>query len=117
MKTRNLDEHAALFVYGSLLLPERRVEILGHDTRTIAACLSGYRLLKGRYFYVVPDETAETHGLVMCDLSERELATLDRYEELPRLYRREQTVVRGESGEPIRCWIYLPAEALTGARG
>jgi hypothetical protein len=67
---------------------------------------------RGRYFYIVERGGAETTGLVLSGLGERDFAVLDRYEEVPRLYTRAKVEAAGASGTVLRCWVYLPAPAL-----
>jgi hypothetical protein len=43
-------------------------------------------------------------------LTPLDLQKLDRYEEVPRLYTREKIEVFDQSGNPLRCWIYLPTD-------
>jgi gamma-glutamylcyclotransferase (GGCT)/AIG2-like uncharacterized protein YtfP len=102
----------ALFVYGSLLDEGRRVELLGRKVAATPARLAGYERRHGRYFYIVERVGAETRGLVLSGLGERDLAVLDRYEEVPRLYTRAKVEAAGAGGAALRCWVYLPAPAL-----
>jgi gamma-glutamylcyclotransferase (GGCT)/AIG2-like uncharacterized protein YtfP len=105
----------ALFVYGSLLDEARRVEILGRKVATAPARLAGYERRRGRYFYIVERPGAETAGLVLSGLGERDFAVLDRYEEVPRLYTRTKVEAAGCGGAALRCWVYLPVPALLEA--
>lgn len=80
----------------------------------LAARLPGYRRGRARYFYVVPRPDAETAGAILLDLDARDLAALDRYEEVPRLYTRGiVTVITGGEGR-IACWCYLPTAWASG---
>lgn len=102
----------ALFVYGSLLDEARRVELLGRKVAATPARLTGYECRRGRYFYIVERGGAETTGLVLSGLGERDFAVLDRYEEVPRLYTRTKIDAVGADGGALRCWVYQPAPAL-----
>ena len=103
-----------VFVYGSLLNSERRRQILGREVRILPARLDGYERGRGRYFYIVPRAGAETAGAILLGLDARDLAALDRYEELPNLYTRETVTVSTNGGGRITCWCYLPtARALS----
>jgi gamma-glutamylcyclotransferase (GGCT)/AIG2-like uncharacterized protein YtfP len=104
-----------LFVYGSLLDEARRAELLGRKVAATPARLVGYERRRGRYFYIVEHVGAETTGLVLSGLGERDFALLDRYEEVPRLYTRAKTEAVGASGAALRCWVYLPTPALLEA--
>jgi gamma-glutamylcyclotransferase (GGCT)/AIG2-like uncharacterized protein YtfP len=103
-----------VFVYGSLLDAARRRTVMGHDTRMLAARLPGYERGRARYFYIVPHPQAETTGAIMLDLDARDLAALDRYEEVPRLYTRETVTVLTGGGGRITCWCYMPTAWVTG---
>jgi gamma-glutamylcyclotransferase (GGCT)/AIG2-like uncharacterized protein YtfP len=98
----------ALFVYGSLIDPVHRAEILGHTAAGIAAVLRGYMRGRSRYWYVLNREGAETEGLLLNDLDAQDLAALDAYEDVPTLYTRELVEAAGADGTSVRCWIYLP---------
>jgi hypothetical protein len=50
---------------------------------------------------------------VLTGLDARDFATLDRYEEVPTLYTREQIEVVGPGDTLIRCWVYLPTAWAT----
>ena len=104
----------ALFVYGSLLDEARRAELIGRKVATAPARLAGYERRRGRYFYIVERVGAETTGLMLSGLGERDFALLDRYEEVPRLYTRVKVEVASAGGVALRCWIYLPTQALLG---
>jgi gamma-glutamylcyclotransferase (GGCT)/AIG2-like uncharacterized protein YtfP len=109
-------EAKALFVYGSLTDRKRRIRLIGRAVRTRKAMLPDYRRSRGRYFYVVPAHGASTPGLLLLDLTPAELAALDRYEEVPQLYRRQIVHVIDARGLRHRCWVYLPTIALLAAR-
>jgi len=97
----------ALFVYGSLLDEAKRVEILGHRVEVIEAHLDGFERRRGRYYYIVRADGAETRGLVMLTLTEEDWHCLDAYEEVPDLYTREEVGVDIHD-RALRCWAYLP---------
>jgi gamma-glutamylcyclotransferase (GGCT)/AIG2-like uncharacterized protein YtfP len=100
------DPHA-LFVYGSLLDEAKRVEILGHRVEVIEARLPGFERRRGRYFYLVPADGAVLPGMILLGLTSEDWQRLDAYEEVPRLYTREEVELITEHG-PLRCWVYLP---------
>lgn len=97
-----------LFVYGTLLEEATRAWILGHRVEVIEARLHGFERRRARYHYIMRSEGAETPGLVMLGLTEEDWRRLDAYEEVPRLYSREEVEVFTADG-PLRCWVYLPA--------
>jgi gamma-glutamylcyclotransferase (GGCT)/AIG2-like uncharacterized protein YtfP len=106
------DGNGALFVYGTLLDAAHRTSLLGREVAAAPALLGGYERLRGRYFYIVLRAGAETAGLVLSGLGERDFAVLDRYEALPRLYTREKIEVADAAGAALRCWVYLPTAKL-----
>jgi hypothetical protein len=99
-----------LFVYGSLLDPSHRTEILGHAVEGVPAVLHGYARGRSRYRYIRRKAGAQTEGLVLTALGANDFVTLDGYEEVPTLYTREQIEVVGIDGALIRCWAYLPTD-------
>jgi cation transport regulator ChaC len=115
MTTPDSNSEGSLFVYGSLLDAARRVALLGREVAAVPARLRGYKRRRGRYFYIVERASAETPGLVLSGLGERDFALLDRYEEVPRLYTRVRVEVASAGGVALRCWIYLPTQALLGS--
>jgi gamma-glutamylcyclotransferase (GGCT)/AIG2-like uncharacterized protein YtfP len=108
------DEETTLFVYGSLLDPARRQEIIGRRLDIIPAALHDYEICRARYFYICKRPSIRTKGLLLLNLTARDLEALDRYEELPRLYTREKIEVFNESGSRVRCWVYLPTALTLG---
>lgn len=104
-----------LFVYGSLLQPERRRKLLGRDLELSPARLDGFVRRHGLHFYIVPDPQAHTAGGILGALSARDLALLDDYESVPLLYTRERVRVMA-SGEEKECWCYFPTARITSDR-
>jgi hypothetical protein len=113
MSTPDVNSDGALFVYGSLLDEAHRTTLLGREVTAAPARLDGYERRRSRYFYIVEQAGAETPGLVLSGLGERDFVVLDRYEDVPRLYTRMKIeVVDAGSGAALRCWIYLPTPTL-----
>lgn len=106
------DEATTLFVYGSLLDPVRREEVIGRRIDIMPATLHDYEQGRARYFYIRKHPGISTAGLSLLNLTPRDFQALDRYEEVPRLYTREKVEVFDQSGNQVRCWVYLPT-ALT----
>lgn len=110
------DEHTTLFVYGSLLDPHRRWQLIGRRVDTVPATIHDYQLGCDRYFFIRERPGTETPGLLLLNLTREDFQVLDRYEEIPRLYTREKVEVFDEAGENVRCWAYLPtAVTLAGS--
>lgn len=105
-------QDSTLFVYGSLLDPAHRAELLGREIAAVKARLDGYERRRRRHYYLVPRAGAKTEGLVLKGLGARDFAILDRYEEVPKLYTRERVMVVGADRAEIECWVYLPTAVL-----
>ncbi len=103
---------SALFVYGSLLSARHRRRILARDVSAAPTRLEGFERRRARYFYIVQRAGAHTPGLLLSGLEAGDFTRLDRYEDVPRLYTRERVEVTVEDGATLRCWIYMPTEAL-----
>jgi gamma-glutamylcyclotransferase (GGCT)/AIG2-like uncharacterized protein YtfP len=99
-----------LFVYGSLIDPVHRAEVLGHAADGIPATLHGFERGRSRYWFIRRREGVQIDGLVLASLDGRDYATLDAYEEVPTLYTREQIDVTKDDGALISCWVYLPTD-------
>lgn len=99
-----------LFVYGSLMDPAERVRLLHRPIEAAPARLVGYQRGQKRYYFVASQADAITDGAILEGLGARDLAILDAYEDVPRLYTRDRIEVLGADGRHIECWIYLPTE-------
>ncbi len=97
-----------LFVYGSLIDPVHRAEVLGHFADAVPATLHGFERGRSRYWFIRPCDGARLDGFLLTGLDEHDYATLDAYEEVPALYTRDQIEVSARDGALIRCWVYLP---------
>jgi gamma-glutamylcyclotransferase (GGCT)/AIG2-like uncharacterized protein YtfP len=106
------DEDATLFVYGSLIDETRREEIIGRRVANWPATLPDYERARARYFYIRARPGSSTPGLILLKLTARDIAVLDRYEEVPELYTREKIWVELADGQRVRCWVYMPAPAM-----
>ena len=102
------NDEQLLFVYGSLMDPAERQRLLGRPIEAIPARLDGYVHGRKRYYFVAKQADAVTEGAILERLSARDLAILDDYEEVPKLYTRERIEVVATDGRKIECWIYLP---------
>ena len=100
-------KHDALFVYGTLMDEANRGRILGHGVSTVEARLDGFERRYGKYPYLVRADGAATLGMIMLGLTDEDWRRLDAYEDVPRLYTREEIEAVIADG-PIRCWVYLP---------
>jgi gamma-glutamylcyclotransferase (GGCT)/AIG2-like uncharacterized protein YtfP len=103
------DEQTMLFVYGSLMDPDRRQEIIGRRVDTVPATIHDYELGRARDFFIRERPGRSTEGLLLLNLTPEDFRLLDIYEEVPRLYTREKVEVFDERGDQISCWVYLPS--------
>jgi gamma-glutamylcyclotransferase (GGCT)/AIG2-like uncharacterized protein YtfP len=110
------DEDATLFVYGSLVDEKQREEIIGRRVANWPATLPDYERARARYFYIRARPGSSTPGLILLKLTARDIAALDRYEEVPELYTREKIWVELADGQRIRCWVYMPVPAMLGGK-
>lgn len=106
--------YTRVFVYGSLLERKRQREIVGRELRMLPAVLPGFERRRARYYYIVANAAAQTRGAILMDLNARDLAAIDRYEDIPNLYTREIVTVNTAANGRITCWCYLPAQRLLG---
>ncbi len=97
-----------LFVYGSLMDPAERQRLLTRPIEAIPARLDGYVRGRKRYYFVAKQTDAVTDGAILEGLGARDLAILDDYEEVPKLYTRERIEVVATDARKIECSIYLP---------
>ena len=107
----NCNEERTLFVYGSLLDPVRRQQVIGRQVDTLTATIHGYQVGCARYFFIRPQPGVSTRGVLLLQLTLEEFRLLDLYEEIPRLYTREKVEVIDDGGRKLRCWVYLPTTA------
>lgn len=100
-----------LFCYGTLQSPDVIGSVIGRRPEGRPARLPGwavFRMRGARYPGIVPgSETDDAPGLVYDGISERELATLDRFEG-PQYERREVAV---SGGEVQTAWAYAVRES------
>ena len=102
------NDNQMLFVYGSLMNPAERLRLLGRPIDASPARLPNYARGKKRYYFVARQSEAVTDGAILEGLSARDLALLDKYEEVPALYTRERVEVLTADNRKIECWTYLP---------
>lgn len=103
----------ALFVYGTLQLPQILQVLLGRLPRSRSATLMGYRcgLMEGRYYPgIVPAEGHRVVGRLLEGLTRAELQRLDDYE--GEEYRRARVSVTPHErrAEQVRCDVYVVRE-------
>jgi gamma-glutamylcyclotransferase (GGCT)/AIG2-like uncharacterized protein YtfP len=104
------NENEMLFVYGTLVNPAERMRLLGRPIDASPARLAGYTRGQKRYYFIAKQPAAITDGAILEGLTARDLAILDKYEEVPTLYTRERIEVITADDRRIECWIYLPTD-------
>lgn len=101
-----------LFVYGTLLMPGRRKEIIGREPGGRPARLEGYRRLviaRRRYPGLLAAAGETVQGRLLEHLSPQELRRLDRYEGGE--YRRLALRVAVPGGYRL-AWVYVPRKGV-----
>jgi gamma-glutamylcyclotransferase (GGCT)/AIG2-like uncharacterized protein YtfP len=88
----------------------KRVMLLGRHINASPARLHGYARGEKRFPFVAKQADAVTDGAVLEDLTAHDLAILDEYEEVPKLYTRERVKVVTVDGRKVECWIYIPTD-------
>lgn len=110
-----------VFTYGSLVDPRCLDEVLGHAHRgeRLAARLSGFQRITGRYPYpfVVARPGQHVDGVLVMDLSPRDVQILDAYEEVDAgVYDRELVEVEalgcGSRRARLPAYVYVGGPAL-----
>jgi hypothetical protein len=109
---RSYDPGSSLFVYGSLIDPAHRAEIIGREVEAVPATIKGYERGRRRHFYLRKQEGIDTRGLLLAGLTAADFEILDEYEEVPVLYTRELADVIDENGATVRCFVYLPTDQV-----
>lgn len=96
----------ALFVYGTLQLPEKLQNLLGKTPSMTPATLSGYRagvVARADFPGIVPARGHRVTGQLLSRLQQDDLIRLDRYE--GELYHRIRVAVDC-GGVPVSAWVY-----------
>lgn len=106
-----------LFVYGTLINPQKQREIIGCRCPSTKACLKDYERRDGKWPYIVPKIGSEVTGLLLKSLEKCDFDKLDAYEDVKLqmikgrrriLYTRERKEVLTAAGVYVSSWIYLP---------
>lgn len=101
---------ARLFVYGTLRDVDRQRGWLGREPQSRPARLEGYRQTPhpfGPWPAARPDPSASIEGLLLEELSEKDLTRLDEYEGVREgLYRRVLAVATA-GGERLEAFVYV----------
>ena len=116
-----------VFVYGSLVDPQRLREVLGYPPpgERLRATLRGFaRRMVDDYAYpfIVADPEAHVEGVLVLDLSARDLERLDDYEEVDaHIYTRSAVEVEawgcGPRGRRVAAYTYVAGPRLLALAG
>ena len=104
-----------LFAYGSLIFPSVR-KLLGLENIELTeATLPGFERvgIKGRtYPIIVSAAYSSVYGALCLNLSQEQMALLDRFEEAPNLYRRTRVEVIIKAEPKVPAETYTPGPLL-----
>lgn len=101
----------SLFVYGTLMYPERIKHLLGRCPDALSASLPGYaRFLVRNATYpgIITAAGARTDGKIYLNLTDTELRRLDQYES--DLYDRCLLSPQLDAGRTCEAWVYVIPE-------
>ncbi len=98
-----------LFVYGTLMQDRNVRMLIGRNVLSVPATLYNYiRIAPSWSFpFVVPQAHTQTEGRVLMDLTDEELAILDKFEDEGNLYWRQRVAVKLADGEKVNCYTYV----------
>lgn len=101
-------EPTHMFVYGTLMDPERVQALTGRQFARVVAMLEGFERIESDagYPYILPKAGASTSGLLLKDLDATSLKRLDEYEAEGDLYLRQAVEVR-VAGQPVHAMAYV----------
>jgi gamma-glutamylcyclotransferase (GGCT)/AIG2-like uncharacterized protein YtfP len=110
-------EPVHLFVYGTLMDPQRVAALTGKHFARVEATLVGFERHASRfgYPYILPKPGATVHGLLLLDVDPVSLQRLDAYEAEGDLYRRRSVEVL-VAGAPVRAMTYVGHRVAAAAR-
>jgi hypothetical protein len=86
-----LEDPKATFVWGKLMSPHFIKELLGHSLPFCPAEIQGYaRVPSGDFYALKKKKGATTPGVVLLGLAEKDVAGLNKYEQIPHVMERRQ---------------------------
>ena len=89
-----LEDPRATFVWGKLMSPHFIEELLGHALPFCPAEIQGYaRVPSGDFYALRKRRGATTQGVVLLGLSEKDVAGLNEYEQIPDVMDRRRIMV------------------------
>ena len=89
-----LEDPRATFVWGKLMNPHFIKELLGHALPFCPAEIRGYaRVPSGDFYALRRKRGATTQGVVLLGLSEKDVAGLNAYEQIPHVMERRRIAV------------------------
>ena len=89
-----LEDPRATFVWGKLMSPHFIRKLLGHSLPFCPAEIQGYARVPSGDFYALRKKIgATTQGVVLLGLSEKDVAGLNEYEQIPHVMERRRRMV------------------------
>ncbi len=89
-----LEDPRATFVWGKLMSPHFIKELLGRSLPFCPAEIQGYARVPSGDFYALRKRSgATTQGVVLLGLSEKDVAGLNEYEQIPQVMERRRMMV------------------------
>jgi len=90
-----LEDPRATFVWGKLMSPQFIRKLLGRPLPFCPAEIQGYaRVPSGDFYALKKKREATTQGVVLLGLSEKDVAGLNAYEQVPHVMERRRITVR-----------------------
>jgi gamma-glutamylcyclotransferase (GGCT)/AIG2-like uncharacterized protein YtfP len=104
-----------LFVYGTLMDPQRVAALTGKQLARVEATLVGFERIESDlgYPFILPSPGAVVHGILLSDIDPVSLSRLDTYEAEGDLYRR-QTVAVLVADKSVPAMTYV-GQAICGS--
>ena len=90
-------------VIGVGILPNSRIAFHSYECKDV--CPNTFTKLESTYCDIISHPHTQTQGLVV-ELSEDDLAKMDRQECLGCIYHRHQHSVKVADGTEVSCWVY-----------
>ena len=99
-----------VFAYGELMKKERLLELINRVPKMIKGKVYGYEKFFDEtigYYGARKKEESYIEGVILLDITDKELEIFDDYEDLDVYYIREKTTVIGNDVNKYEAYIYL----------
>lgn len=97
------------FAYGSNLNIEQMKQRCPDSIGISTAVLNGWKLVE-RTYADIEEAPGECVNGALYEISDQDLANLDRYEGYPKYYTRKEIMVSDNSGTYCKAWVYIMTE-------